>query len=183
VISAMIKIQKELCVSDTTLRQELWEMYDETFRAVNMATPCRQHCYKKEFLEDMRDPDFQKFLLLVDEKPAGIGLITNHLEKVPWINLSFFQRQFSALVSRSLLYYLMGIAVRSGFAKRALGSRLLKEMICSLPENGAVAFDYSEGANKAIPMFAERVLPKSIKGSILDSQTYSIYRWGDNSGL
>jgi len=174
-----IKIREELCISDAALQQELWEMYDETFVAVNIATPCRQHCYKEEFMEAMQDSDFQKFLLCVDEKPVGIGLITNNLEKVPWINVQFFQKQFPALVNKDLLYYLMGIAVKSGFAKRALGGRLLKEMILSLPENGAVAFDHSEGSNRAIPMFAERVLPKSIKGSIMDSQTYRIYRWGE----
>ncbi|MBU4162243.1 hypothetical protein KJ859_01445 [Patescibacteria group bacterium] len=181
-VSVAIEIREELCISDVALQQELWEMYDETFRAVNIATPCRQHCYKEEFLEAMQDSDFQKFLLCVNEKPGGIGLITNNLEKVPWINISFFLKQFPALLSRNLLYYLMGISVRTGLAKRALGSRLLKEMICSLPEDGAVAFDYSERANRAIPMFAERALPKSIKGSIMDSQIYSIYRWGDSSG-
>jgi len=177
-----IEIREELYISDAALRQKLWEMYDETFRVVNIATPCRQHCYEDEFLDAMRDLDFQKFLLCVDEKPVGIGLITNHLEKVPWINVSFFEKQFPALVSRNLFYYLMGIAVKSGFAKRVLGSRLLKEMICSLPENGAVAFDHSERANRAIPMFAERALPKSIKGSIMDSQIYHMYQWGDSGG-
>ena len=177
-----IEIREELYIPDITFCQELWEMYDETFQALNTATPCRQHCYEKEFLEAMQDSDFQKFLLWVDGKPAGIGLITNHLEKVPWINVPFFQKQFSVLVSRRLLYYLMGIAVKSGFAKRSLGSKLLKETICSLPENGAVAFDHSEKANRMIPIFAERVLPKSIEGSILDSQIYSIYQWDDRSG-
>ncbi|MBU4022942.1 hypothetical protein KJ591_01105 [Patescibacteria group bacterium] len=182
VVSVAIEIREELCISDAALRQELWEMYDETFTEVNTATPCRQHCYKEEFLEAMQDSDFQKFLLCVDEKPVGIGLITNHLEKVPWINVAFFKKQFPVLMSVNLVYYLMGIAVKSGLATRSLGSRLLKEMICSLPENGAVAFDYSGGANRAIPMFAERALPKSIKGTILDSQIYSMYRWGDSSG-
>lgn len=173
-----IKIKKQLRVEDIKLQQQLWEIYDGTLRQVNMATPCRQHCYREEFLKAMKDIDFQKFIVWIDEELGGIGLITNRLEKVPWINPAFFQKKFPTFVDEGLLYYLMGIAVSRGFASRRLGARLLKEMICSLPENGAVAFDHSQAANKTVPVFAERALPKSIKGKILDSQIYRIYQWG-----
>ncbi len=174
----ILDIKKELCISDTTLRRELWEMYDATFQAVNAETPCRQHCHKEEFLEAMKDRDFQKFVLFVEEKPAGIGIITNHLEKVPWINISFFQKKFPEPINRGLLYYLVGIAVKIDVASMALGAKLLEKMICSLPESGAVAFDYSQTANRAIPLFAKRALHRSIEGETLDTQVYRIYQWG-----
>ena len=105
VVSVTVEIREELRISDATVQQELWEMYDETFRAVNVATPCRQHCYKEEFLGAMRDSDFQKFLLWVDERPAGIGLVTNHLEKVPWIPGRSFREMGFARSQRRERYY------------------------------------------------------------------------------
>lgn len=177
------KIEKSLCVGSSRVREELWKMYDRIFGPVNLQTPCRQHCYREEFLEAMQDEDFQKFILRAGNRLGGIGLITNHLEKVPWVSVGYFHNKFPALMERRLLYYLVGIAVHPKLSAKGLGGKLLAEMICSLPTDGAVAFDYSEGVNRVIPIFAEKALPEAIEGKVLDSQIYCLYRWARKGDL
>lgn len=174
----LVEIEKTSSVRDGELVSKLWDVYAGAYRTLNQSAPCRQSFHKEEFLVAAEDPDIVKFILWMGGQAEGIGFLTNRLHKVPWISVPYFQARFSGLMTKGLLYYLMGIAISPPSSSRRLGIRFLREMIESLPETGAVAFDYSHQANRVIPIFAEKALNRPIQGEELDAQIYCIYQWG-----
>jgi len=161
----------------TDLQDWAWSVYREAFKVTDRETPCRQSFSHDELLAALADPKIQKWVVEIGGSLAGLGLITNDLECVPWINALYFETRYPKLFSKHLIYYLLGIAADSCFSGDRPGKLLLDAMIGSLPEDATVAFDYSEKANPAIPIFARRALPREFQSEVLDRQTYVVCRW------
>jgi len=162
---------------DAACRSWAWSVYQDAFREVNRATPCKQSLSQDEFMMALDDDRIQKWVVSAGKYPAGIGLITNDLECAPWVSVPYFRTHHSELFEKSLIYYLLGIAVDQRFSGVRPGKVLLDAMIGSLPENAAVVFDHSETANPGIPIFAKRSLPRGFHVEILDRQAYVMCRW------
>jgi hypothetical protein len=162
---------------DSQAVETMWSIYDNAFTGANQDTPCKQSYDRDQFAHALSDDRIHKWVVRVDGRIVGVGLVTNHLECVPWISVAYFKKHHSDLFDKGLIYYLLGIAVDSQLSSIAPGRELLSKMIGSLPELASVVFDHSETANPAIAVFARRALPRQFRHEVLDRQTYVMCRW------
>ena len=170
-----IEVIKKEIIETSSEREELWNLYDASFVELNKHTPCRQSFDKSHFIELMSKADVSKYIVFSksENKPVGFGMITNNFENTPWISAEYFKKRLADHFEKKLIYYLMGIAVASGWRHMGCATGLIKRITGDLPTEAIVGFDHSRRMNFFIPGFADRDGRKK-KRTFLDSQDYYI---------
>lgn len=84
-----------------------WELYYETFRALETRAAARQLLHKEEFLAEMSDERVTKCVARDGSGRAiGISTVTRHLETVPWISPAYFAHHYPEHTARNAVFYL-----------------------------------------------------------------------------
>ena len=82
-----------------------YELYRETFSALQVKAVARQLLHQHEFLEEMTDPRVHKYIAWDDDGEAvGMSTLTRHLETVPWLSPDFFAYHFPDHTARNAVY-------------------------------------------------------------------------------
>ena len=162
------------------LHRRLWEIYEESFRKLRELSPVRQYFLQGEFVEAMTDPGSLKFLLWRDTELIGIGIATNQLSRVPWINAHFYRLHFPEALERGRLWYIEAIAVPPGLRGGRAAIRLLQAMFREWDKRGEVgAFDF-DSSNESLVRLLKFVGGKSASGGFqeLGTQHYWAFKKG-----
>ena len=174
----VLKIQN---INDPYLRHAIWEMYVIAFSDTDDHCAQDQICYDNESMDQaLQDPDYWKFVLLFDNKPIGLCILTNNLKKarIAYCNDRFLRRKFPKYTAEGRLYYVTAICVLPEMQKLHHGIKLLKEVISFIDENKAmVSYDFSDNKNSNLPdiiIFVAKELNKiTIMRADLDRQIYT----------
>lgn len=178
------KIEVKLVVEDFEERRNLWQIYDEAYQLINTESPCKQSYSKEEYREVMEDAQIQKIILYVNNKVVGLGLLTNKLNKVPWISEPFFEKHFFKYYRKERIYYLKSLSIVPDYQGKIYGLKLLKYIINLIPKDSIGAFDCSERINEAMPLYGQRAAKiKPINNQHIDKQVYWVFEWFENTGI
>lgn len=172
-----IRVVETLVVKDPQARKKLWTIYERGFKKLQERTASRQQSYDEESLNAvLLDPDFIKYLVYASEELVGTCLITTALEKIPWINASYFARRYPEPYRREKVFYLPAVVIDPEHQDlRRIGAKLLHETVTSLGEEGILAVDYSETFRRSLPAFVRRSLGRNFQGEVLDRQVYEVF--------
>lgn len=162
------------CLVDEEKQNELWAIYDRVFKNLNLSSPCRQSLNHDEFIAVLLDDRITKFVLIDGAgKYAGLSLLTNSLEVIPWLSLPYFENQFPVQFQLKTIFYFMGTAVNEEQQLRRGGIRIFNAVGETLPEDCIVGYDYTENSEKAMDRLGNMIAHKlQGGGKILDKQVY-----------
>jgi len=172
-----IRIIETLAVDDAASRLRLWSIYRHAFERLNQRTPIHHGGFSVgQFEAVLQDPDFEKFLVYVGEELVGVTLLTNALEKIPWINAPYFAHRYPERFASGKIYFLPAVVIDPAFQDlRRIGAKLLQTALATLGEDSVLAVDYSETLRQSLPAFVTRGLGISFKEEVLDRLIYQIF--------
>ena len=176
-MSAEIRIVETLIVREEKKRDHLWTIYKGGFERLNRRTPIHHGGYSVEqFHAVLQDEDFTKFLVYAGEELAGVTLITNVLEKVPWVNAGYFAEHYPNKMAAQQVYFLPAVVIEPKHQDlRLIGAKLLQQSLTTLGEDVVLAVDYSETLRHSLPAFVQRGLGRAFEGEVLDRLVYQIF--------
>ena len=176
-MSEEIRIVETLIVREDAQRDHLWSIYKGAFERLNQRTPIHHGAYSVEQFHDvLQDEDFTKFLVFAGEELAGVTLITNVLEKVPWVNAGYFAERYPNKIAAKQVYFLPAVVIDPKFQDlRLIGAKLLQQSLTTLGEDVVLAVDYSETLRHSLPAFVQRGLGRTFQGEVLDRLVYQIF--------
>lgn len=175
-----IRIIETLIVHEQHERTMLWGIYKEAFERLNRRTPIHHGAYDaSQFDAVLQDEDFTKFLVYTDDELAGVTLITNVLEKIPWVNAGYFEDHYPKRSRAKEIYFLPAVVIDPKHQDlRLIGAKLLQQSLTTLGDV-VLAVDYSETLRHSLPAFVRRGLGRAFKGEILDRLVYQIFYYED----
>jgi hypothetical protein len=176
-----IRIVEALVVEEDNARLRLWSIYRHAFERLNERTPIHHGSFSlAQFEAVLQDKDFEKFLVYVGDELAGVTLLTNVLEKIPWINAPYFERRYPERFGAGRIYFLPAIVIDPRHQDlRRIGAKLLQKALTTLGQDSVLAVDYSETLRQSLPAFVSRGLGITFKEEILDRLVYQIFYYED----
>ncbi len=178
-----IRVVKTLIVEEVEPRLRLWSIYRHAFERLNQRTPIHHGGFSvAQFEAILQDSDFEKFLVYAGDELVGVTLLTNVLEKIPWVNAPYFERRYPNRFTDRKIYFLPAIVIDPKHQDlRRIGAKLLQEALMPLGEDTVLAVDYSETLRQSLPAFVSRGLGIKFKEEILDRLVYQIFFYVDPS--
>lgn len=167
-------------IDDDDKQKELWDLYDDAFKELNLNSPCRQSLHYNEFTSALRDDRVIKLVLCdIEGKYVGISLVTNFLELIPWLSLSYFENNFPLHFTQRTIFYFLGTAVNEEYQLKKGGIRIFNAIGDLLPIDCIVGYDYTENSEKAMARLGSMIAHKlQGEGKIFDKQTYWLGKRG-----
>ena len=155
-----------------------YELYRDTFGALETKAVARQLLHQHEFLEEMHDPRVQKYVAWNEcGEAVGLSTLTSDLETVPWISAAYFAHHYPEHTARGAVYYQGFTLVHRGYRKSRV-FQILTERVVELlvAERAVCAYDICSYNNDTIG-FAdniERLLHRNADVTVvpIDVQTY-----------
>jgi len=155
-----------------------YELYRDTFGALETKAVARQLLHKHEFLEEMHDPRVQKYVAWNEcGEVVGLSTLTSDLETVPWISAAYFAHHYPEHTARGAVYYQGFTLVHRGYRKSRV-FQILTERVVELlvAERAVCAYDICAYNNDTIGFAAniERLLHRNADVTVvpIDVQTY-----------
>ena len=180
-MEAEIRIVETYNVRDEDARSTLWKIYKDAFDRLNERTPIHHGGFcEEQFADVLDDPDFTKFLVHVGRDLVGGTLLTNALEKVPWINAPYFAQRYPKRYADRQLFFLPAVVIDPAHQDlRRIGAKLLQQAVTTLGKDAVLAVDYSETLRHSLPHFVRRGLGITFSGEVLDRLVYQIFYYRD----
>jgi hypothetical protein len=155
-----------------------YELYRETFSALQVKAVARQLLHEHEFLEEMLDPRVHKYVAWdADGNAVGMSTLTRHLETVPWISPEYFAYHFPEHTARDAVYYLGFTLVSPHRRQTRIFQAMIERVVSVLVENKAVcAWDICShnDMTRSLQSNIERLLYRRADVTVapIDRQTY-----------
>lgn len=160
-------------------RQILWQIYDDTFRALNKESPCKQSFDKDHFDSILGDYRVKKYILRKKEgEILGVAIVANDFENLPWISEDYFKENFPEEYNNKLIYYFAGLAIKDEYRGNKYSLSLLEYIVNDLPRGIIMGFDHSRNINPTLHYFT-RIIKQSrlIKRTHIEQQHYHVVNW------
>ena len=155
-----------------------YELYRDTFGALETKAVARQLLHKHEFLEEMHDPRVQKYVAWNEcGEVIGLSTLTSDLETVPWISAAYFAHHYPEHTARGAVFYQGFTLVHRRYRKSRV-FQILTERVVELlvAERAVCAYDICAYNNDTIGFAAniERLLHRNADVTVvpIDVQTY-----------
>jgi len=176
-----IRIIETCSIEDDEARLRLWSIYRNAFERLNQRTPIHHGGFSvAQFEAILQDGDFEKFLVYVGDELAGATLLTNVMEKIPWVNAPYFEHRYPECYAAGRIYYLPAVVIDPKHQDlRRIGAKLLQQALITLGEDTVLAVDYSETLRQSLPAFVSRGLGITFKEEVLDRLVYQIFYYED----
>jgi hypothetical protein len=178
-----IRIVETRVLEEPEARLRLWAIYRGAFERLNQRTPIHHGAFSvAQFEAILQDADFEKFLVYVRAELVGVTLLTNVLEKIPWVNAPYFERRYPERFEAGKIYYLPAVVIDPKHQDlRRIGAKLLQEALVTLGRDSVLAVDYSETLRQSLPAFVSRGLGITFREEILDRLVYQIFYYEEPS--
>jgi len=167
--------------------ETLWQLYDESLNIEEAIQ--EQACYTREtFSSALRDPEYHKTVMVVDDVASGLVLMTYNLEKakVAYINPDYILKHFQKEVEEVRFGYITCVFVSPKIRNLRFFNLLVEACINTIGERDYVlALDVS-ASRQFIPEALE-ILSKEygypLKKQLLGTQSYFAFRRPSESEL
>jgi hypothetical protein len=167
------------------LVDEAWTLYSEAFRELNALAVQRHLMYRSEFDEAVADRRVRKYLAVDDDGTlAGLATYTNHLEAMPLVSPTYFERRWPAFYAEHRIWYVGFVAVHPSVWHRGLFVDLLSTMYHDTAEQGGICvFDMcrhnvERGLQLAVAALLDRL--GGLRAERADEQSYWMYTFPDD---
>ena len=181
------KVSRAIEITDPVFVAEVWETYVNSFSDADRHCAQDQICYDRAAMtQALGDPDYQKFMLMVEDRVIGICLLTNNLTKarIAYCNDRFLRIKFPKYVQAGRLWYVTAICVLPEAQQKGYGVELLRS-VCQFiyDTKSMVAYDYSNNKNPWLTGLIQKVgasMGWDVQERPLDKQVYTSLFFGHN---
>jgi len=148
-----VQIVRTLVVAEAKARLRLWSTYRQAFERLNERTPIHHGGLSvAQFEAIMQNEDVQKHLVFVGSELVGVALLTNVLEKIPWVNAPYFEQRYPNRFRDGKIFLLPAVVIDPQHQDlRRIGAKLLQQAVTALGEDAVLAVDYSETLRQSLP--------------------------------
>ena len=160
--------------------EALWELYDESLRVEEAIQ--EQACYTHEtFSSALRDPEYYKSVLVIDNAPLGLLVLTNNLEKakVAYINPDFIGKRFQKEVEEGRFGYITCLFISSRVRNLGFVNLMVEACMDTIRErNYVLALDVSDSRSFIPDMLVKQgeQFGYPLKKQLLGTQSYFAFR-------
>jgi pyruvoyl-dependent arginine decarboxylase len=172
--SVSVAVEKEI---DFVAARSFYQLYLDTFDALETQAAARHLLSESEFVEEMLDRRIDKYVARdAEDRAIGMTTLTNELSAVPWISPGYYAERYPDQHARSAIYYL-GLTLVHPEHRNAQIFHTMSEPIVQrvLAERGIIAWDMC-AANDARGLSATsaRIIRSIADATIepVDRQTY-----------
>jgi hypothetical protein len=156
-------------VIDPHQAHNMYEFYDEAFKALNESSPVRQGLTPDEFLEMVvDDPNVAKIVSTSKGEITALCLLSDDLTKFDWINPEFFEGAFPDKSEKKQVVYFPALAADP----EKIGSNTMRMvgLLAELAEAGdnepIIAFDCCDVNRGFLDKFLEDLINRTSEASI-----------------
>ena len=167
--------------------ETLWQLYDESLNIEEAIQ--EQACYTREtFSSALRDPEYHKTVMVVDDVASGLVLMTYNLEKakVAYINPDYILKHFQKEVEEVRFGYITCVFVSPKIRNLRFFNLLVEACLNTTGESDYVlALDVS-ASRLFIPEVLEQLSKEygyPLKKQLLGTQSYFAFRRSSESEL
>jgi hypothetical protein len=171
-------------ITDESLHEAVWKLYDDAFRELNTLAVQRHLMYRSEFDEVMRDSRIDKYLALDDDGTVcGIATYTNDLDALPLISPPYFEHHWPEHYAAKRIWYIGFVAVSPVAQGREAFAQLVEQMyLVAVTQNGLVGLDicsYNDDVRRMSRIFKLMVSRncETMKFSRIDQQSFWLYEF------
>ncbi|GEM_PF-7211 len=127
-------------------KEKLWKLYDECMHLDDAIQ--EQSCYTKEtFYEALSDSDYNNSVLVINDEPMGLVLLTNNLEKaaITYINPNYMRKCFPEETSSGKFWYITTVFISPKVRNLGFMSLLCESLVLEMRDKGyTIGFDLSD---------------------------------------
>ena len=158
----------------------LWDTYDEGLHIEEAIQ--EQSCYTREsFTSALRDPDYNKIVMVLNGEASGLLMGTNNLDKakVAYINPRFVLKRFQQEVKDGRFWYLTCMFVSKELRHLGFARLIVRAAVDAIWEKKyTLALDVSESREFLPDILVEmsKELGFPIEKQLLGSQSYYAFR-------
>jgi ornithine decarboxylase len=156
--------------------EPLWEMYQESLRHDESIQD--QSCYDhNSFVYALNDPEYNKCIMVIGDKPVVMLLLTNNLDKAAaaYISPKFLRDEFPQAVEQGLFWYITALFTTRHLRNFGFVNLMLSTLFETVAErNWTLGGDVCD-KSAFLPQFIERISEEAgfpLKTRLLGTQTY-----------
>lgn len=144
-------------IEDPTLKDQIWQIYKQSFAGSEVICGQEQRCYTEEkFKAALEDPEYVKYCLIIEEENKIIGymLSTNNLEKasITYMNPGTYRARFPEFAD-GRINYCTSLAIHKDHSSGANYVELMGNFLLHIfyELKGQLSFDFSHNTMITLP--------------------------------
>lgn len=144
-------------VESPDLKEQLWQIYKQSFASSEVICGQEQRCYTEEkFKAALEDPEYVKYILIIEEENRIIGymLSTNNLQKasITYMNPGTYQACFPEFADGKI-NYCTSLAIHKDYSSGANYMELMGSFLVHIfyELQGQLSFDFSHKTMETLP--------------------------------
>ncbi len=132
-------------VTDVTLRDRLWVLYQAAYVNVAEATVTHEMLDRFEFDDHLLDPTNRAWVVWADTTPIAMTLIATDVRRTRWLSEHFFRAHFPEQFAAGQVHYVVWAVVDPGFVARGASIFMARQaMAVEAREGSLLVFDLPE---------------------------------------
>ena len=104
-------ITKHTNVTDKTVLDSLWDLYNTAYEPQAAADPTRETLFRSEFDAVLADPTNRVFVLRVENRPIAMSVSATDIGSTRYLSRAYFERHFPEQMAAGLVHYIMWIVI------------------------------------------------------------------------
>jgi hypothetical protein len=185
-VIAILAVTEHRTLDEPTAKQA-WEVYEQTFTAINEFAAQRHLMFRHEFDEVVADQRVRKYLAWDDyDRMVGLSTITNDLEAWPLISPPYFRRNWPDHYARRAIWYIGIVGVHPDAVGAHVFSRLIDAMSpLVFSTDGLAVMDFCEEneVKRMMPRVTNLLLQRlhpdgaNVRHRRVDAQATHVFRF------
>lgn len=164
--------------------EPLWRCYHQSMHYSEAVQ--EQSCYDREsFIGVLRDPDYEKVLLTVDDRPAGMLIATGNMEKAKaaYINPAFIENRFPREVAEGNFLYITALFISGELRNIGFVRQMFVAITDGIRDKGWIFGGDVTDSKLFVPKMIERISAEegyALKSHLLGTQSYFAFTGPDH---
>jgi hypothetical protein len=132
-------------VTDPTLREQLWELYQRAYVGVAERAVTHEMLDRLEFNDQLGDATNRTWVVWQDTAPVAMTLVATDVRRTRWLSEQYFRRHFPDHFAAGRVHYVVWAVVDPQFTTRGASMFLARQaMAAEAREGSLLVFDMPE---------------------------------------
>ena len=132
-------------VTDPTVLDSLWRLYEVAYRRLSALDPTRETLFRHEFDETLADPTNRIWVVRDDERPVAMAVIATDIGSTRYLSRAYFERIDPERMAAGLVHYVMWIVIDPEYQGGRAAFVIARGMLAPETDEGALlVFDLPE---------------------------------------
>lgn len=175
-----MEIERILKITDSNLRNGLWDFYHRLFSELNASTPLSQTLDRPRFRSWLESTRAVKLVVREAGVIHAFAIVSGDLRHDPLISIPYWKR----VQPGRKVYHFPVIAISESFRETNPGLcfELMQAMMREIPNNAVALFFHSTQANPAMPRLIKLACRGRVQVETVDTMACVLCDWATPTG-